>query len=545
MKRRIMKLSLIVSALALLCAPSLRLMAQDTTTQQASADKGAERSGTARHKRYILKDLGTLGGPGSSVGFFAKVLNNQGMVVGNADTSVPDPFAPDCLGPNCFVQHGFKWEHDIKIDLGTLPGGSSSDANYINELGQITGRSQNGLIDSLTGVPETVAVLWKANGEIINLGTLGGNQGLAVGVNDSRQVVGVTTNTVPDPFSLGAVFGTPGFETQTRAFLWQRGVMRDLGTLGGPDAFAQYVNDRGQVAGISYTDSTPTDTTGIPTLHTFIWENGRMTDLGSLGGAFGLVADLNNRGQVVGSMNLVGDESFHPFLWERGRLIDLGTFGGENGEANWMNDAGEVVGYGYFPGDQVRHAFSWRHGVKTDLGPPPGDICTNAFGINSEGQVVGTSGVCQGAVHAVLWENGRAIDLNTVIRANSNLQLVYALSINDRGEIAGLGVPPGVAVQDVESLGHAFLLIPADRDRDDDQDEDTTKADSSQDQQSHEAGQSNTMSPTVPRINTVTGETVAPSRSRQVNEDQIQGNRRGRFLRLPLPIRKNDCPPEW
>ena len=174
MNRRIMKLSLIVSVLALLClAPSLRLMAQDTTTQQVFADKGVESNSTATHRRYILKDLGTLGGPGSSVGFFAKVLNNRGTVVGNADTSTPDPFAPNCLGPNCFVQHGFKWERGIKTDLGTLPGGSSSDANWINELGQITGRSQNGLIDPLTGIPATVAVLWKANGRSSILETWG------------------------------------------------------------------------------------------------------------------------------------------------------------------------------------------------------------------------------------------------------------------------------------------------------------------------------------------------------------------------------------
>jgi probable HAF family extracellular repeat protein len=534
MNKRIMKLSLILPVLALLCGPSLRLMAQDTGSQQVFANKDVESDRATTPRKYILKDLGTLGGPRSGVGFFAKVLNNRGMVVGNADTSIPDPFAPNCLGPNCLVQHGFKWENGIRTDLGTLPGGSSSDANWINELGQITGRSQNGLIDPLTGVPTTVAVLWKANGEIINLGTLGGNQGLAVGVNDSRQVVGVTTNTIPDPFSLGAVFGTPGFETQTRAFLWQRGVMRDLGTLGGPDAFAAYLNERGQVAGFSYTNSTPNDTTGIPTVHPFLWENGRMTDLGSLGGTFSFPNDINNRGQVAGTMNLVGDEFYHPFLWDRGRLIDLGTFGGENGEANWMNDAGEVVGYGYFPGDQVRHAFSWRNGIKTDLGPPPGDICSIAHGINSEGQVVGTSGVCRGALHAVLWENGWPIDLNTAILPNSALQLVRALSINDRGEIAGIGVPPGVSALDVESLGHAFLLVPVDRDRDDDNKEDTAKADSSQDQQSQDTGESNTTSSTTaPRINTVTGETVAPSRARQVNEDQIRYNRPGRFLRLP------------
>ena len=59
-----------------------------------------------------------------------------------------------------------------------------------------------------------------------------------------------------------------------------------------------------------------------------------------------------------------------------------------------------------------------------------------------------------------MWENGEIIDLNTLIPSNSNLQLVFALRITERGEIAGLGVPPGVLVQDTETLGHAFLLIP-------------------------------------------------------------------------------------
>jgi probable HAF family extracellular repeat protein len=202
-----------------------------------------------------------------------------------------------------------------------------------------------------------------------------------------------------------------------------------------------------------------------------------------------------------------------------------------------MNDAGEVVGYAYFPGDAVRHAFVLRHGVKKDLGPPPGDICANAFGINSEGQVVGTSGICHGAVHAVLWEDGAAIDLNAVIPPNSGLQLVYALSINDRGEIAGIGVPPGVAAADVESLGHAFLLIPVEwHDA-----ENTTKADSSLGPQSQEADQNDTEGTTpITQTNAVTGGMAAPPRGRQVNENQISVMRSGRFSRLPSAVRRRD-----
>jgi probable HAF family extracellular repeat protein len=464
MNKRIMKLSLILSALALVClAPSLGFMPQDTGIQPVFANKGTERIRVATHKRYILKDLGTLGGPASGLSFFAKVLNNRGTVVGDADTSTPDPFAPNCLGPNCFVSHGFKWERGIRTDLGTLPGGSSSDVNYINELGQITGRSQTGLIDPLTGMPATAAVFWNANGEIINLGTLGGYQGLAVGINNSGEVIGAATNTTPDDFSFFGIFAGFGSATQTRAFLWKRGVMRDLGTLGGPDAFAAYSNERGQVAGISYTDSTPNDTTGIPTVHIFFWENGIMTDVGSLGGTFGFPNDMNSRGQVIGNMTLLGDESQHPFLWDRGRLIDLGTFGGSNGDASWMNDAGEVVGVADFPGDLLHDAFLWKNGVMMDLGNL-GKTST-AFSINSSGQVVGASRVKPGDIRAFLWEDGGPmIDLNTLIPADSSLQLVRALSINDRGEIAGIGVPPGVPAQDEETNGHAFLLIPIEGD---------------------------------------------------------------------------------
>src|ERR1043166_9288972 len=136
------RLLLITSAVAILW--SLGFIAQDISTERVLAERGSKSNTTAIHRRYILKDLGTLGGPGSGLSFFAKILNNQGTVVGDADTSTPDPFAPNCLGPNCFVSHGSKWEDGIRTDLGALSVGSSSDVNYINELGQMVGRSENG-----------------------------------------------------------------------------------------------------------------------------------------------------------------------------------------------------------------------------------------------------------------------------------------------------------------------------------------------------------------------------------------------------------------
>jgi probable HAF family extracellular repeat protein len=170
---------------------------------------------------------------------------------------------------------------------------------------------------------------------------------------------------------------------------------------------------------------------------------------------------MNNRGQVVGNSNLAGDLTFHPFLWEKGMMKDLRTLGGNNGQANQINDAGDVVGKADLPGSQTHDGFLWRKGKMTDLGTLPGDPCTRANWINEQRQIVGNSGDCTNALHAVLWEDGGpAIDLNTLIPPNSSLQLENALDINERGEIAGLGLPAGCQPVDVDRCGHAFLLIP-------------------------------------------------------------------------------------
>ena len=413
------------------------------STRSAAAEQSTSPS---QSLRYRLIDLGTLGGPNSSETQESPFINNTGMVVGFADTAIPNPDNSEG-----FVFHAFRWRGGPIRDLGTLPGGVNSFAVWSNNAGEVAGLSENGRVDPLLGTPEGRGVLWKKNGQIVNLGTLGGHESLAASINERGQVAGFAANRTPDRFSLF----WPG--TQTRAFLWQKGIMRDLGTLGGPDALLTGgVNNRGQVAGESYTNSEPNPDTGMPTLDPFLWTNGTMVDLGTLGGTVGMATALNNRGQVAGQSNLAGNQTAHPFLWSRGTLTDLGTLGGTFGTAIWMNDAGEVVGGAATTADEASHAFFWRNGEMTDLGTINGDTCSVAHFMNARGQVVGTSGDCGGQFekHGFIWQRGgRMIDLNRFVPAGSDLTVTDGETINDRGEIAGSGMLPNGDF-------HAVVLIP-------------------------------------------------------------------------------------
>lgn len=405
-----------------------------------------------KHHHYQLIDTGTLGGPTSSLGFEGeRDLNNRGVLVSVGDTALPDPYAPNCF-LDCFLAHTVEWQNGVLADFGALPSVNNSGPIWITDGGLIAGLSDNGVIDPLTGFPEFRAVLWQ-DGNIMNLGTLGGNESVAGGVNDRGQVSGCANNGTSDSFNLGCV-GSP---QQGRAFLWRNGVMEDLGTLGGPDSSGGPINERGEVAGWALLNSTPNPTTGIPTQHPFLWQNGIMHDLGTIGGtAVFEVNGLNNHSQVVGGMNVAGDQSFHPFLWDGQSIKDLGTLGGIFGNADWLTEAGAVVGWSTTPGDLAAHAFLWRHGKMADLGVNAGNLCSIAYVINTREQVVGGSDDCSGNNPlAFVWEKGSIADLNGLVVNGVSVQLTVAVGLNEAGEIAAQGV---VSNGDL----HAFLLVPCD-----------------------------------------------------------------------------------
>lgn len=321
-----------------------------------------------QYHHYKLIDMGTFGGPQSYIVDAGipggKFVNSRGVFTGFADSSTPDPFPNFCFNADCFVSPAFRWQNGAMTDLRALHKGVSSASAWISANGRIAGFSQNGELDPLNGFPELRAVLWQNDG-ITDLGTLpeGGYESVANAVNNRGQVVGAALNTIPDPNSLtltlNFVYGT----TQVRAFLWEDGVMQDLGTLGGTDALAALINERGQVMGWSYTSLTKGGVCFPLAIGSFIWEKEKgMRDLGNFGGTCTLAQDLNNRGQIVGYEVPAGKTFFRAFLWEDGSLRELGgSLGGRYTGAFVVNDAGQAAGFGAIAGDTFFHAALWEH----------------------------------------------------------------------------------------------------------------------------------------------------------------------------------------
>ena len=314
--------------------------------------------------RYELIDVGTFGGPHADVVGPARQITADGAVLGIADTRTTDQdFPNDGIG-GPYIFHAFAFRQGRLDDLGALPGNNSSTVFEINRHGLGVGASETGSYDPAPTPRRFTRSLFR-HGTVTDIGTLpGGSEGFAVSVNDRGQVVGLEQHPTlqgpgqPDFFDWGG---------QIRSFVWHDGVMRDLGTPRRSRNRRQHHQRPGQIAGDSYVDGTVNPTTGFPTLHPFIWQHGRMRDLGSLGGARTLSYWMNEHGQVVGKATLPGDQITHPFFWDGHRMRDLGTLGGAYAEADRINDHGVIAGFVRPAGNTTDHTFVWRNGVMTDL----------------------------------------------------------------------------------------------------------------------------------------------------------------------------------
>jgi probable HAF family extracellular repeat protein len=229
---------------------------------------------------------------------------------------------------------------------------------------------------------------------------------------------------------LGDIAGdseTPG--GLQHAYLWHDGFMTDLGTLGTPGSTrsqANGINSRGQVVGWAYLDS--------GTYHAFLYENGVMTDIGT-GTGWSSATDISELGRVVGYYQAGGGSL--PFLRADGATTTLPTLGGTNNGANKINLFGEIVGWSGDAGE-IQRPVVFRGGTVTDFGNL-GGTGGSAWSINDLGDAVGYSFTGDNKQHAILYHGGLLYDLNGLIPAGSDVELVAAAGITDLGRIAASG----------------------------------------------------------------------------------------------------------
>ncbi len=366
--------------------------AGEVVGSQQTAD-GSSRSFLLTQERVLI-DLGTLGGRDC----IASALNDGGQVVGGSGT-VDGSY------------HAFSWTREGgMIDLGTLEKGLTSAATAVNNQGQVVGNAQR-----FTG---THAFLWTQEGGMVDLHSTSGiyDNTYASGVSETGQVIGGV-----DVFS----------DNTRRAFSWtQAGGMIDLGTLGGRDATANAVNNRGQVVGNS--------ARGDSWVHGFLWtREGGIIDLGSLGGLISTASALNDAGQVVGYSRIdTQSDVIHAASWtQQGGLVDLGTLGGPYlpySDARSVNASGQVVGescdYYYF---YSCRAFSWtQQGGMIDLGALT-EWGSWASKVNDGGRVIGGSFVSDGrfpSTHAVLWKTDPLAEIQLLNAEIVNIGLSFGLT---------------------------------------------------------------------------------------------------------------------
>ena len=361
------------------------------------------------------------------------------------------------------------------IELGTL-GGTYSQSYYVNSKGEVSGQAS--LADGTWH-----ATIWE-RGRKRDLGTLGGPDSTVYfgGPNVTGQVAGFAETSTPDPngedFCAFAAQGVPSSGT-CLGFLWQDGWMAPLLTLGGYNSAANAINSRGEVAGnaeTATTDSTcpPYDPANgqyqVLQQEPVVWKDGHIEELPTFGGdPDGIAVAINDRGQVAGESG--GCSTFnvtsgyylspvHALLWDHGNVTNLGSLGGAFGnQAHGINNRGEVVGASDLAGDAVFHGFVWSQSTgMRDVIPLPGDTYSYALAINDAGEVVGLSIDSSFTyLRAFIVMNGVPTDLNTLIPADSPLQLQTACGINFRGEITGL------AVEKSTGQYRGYLAIPVGR----------------------------------------------------------------------------------
>jgi probable HAF family extracellular repeat protein len=206
--------------------------------------------------------------------------------------------------------------------------------------------------------------------------------------------------------------------------MWENGVIRDLGTLGGRSSQAEGIDDQGRIVGASQVASGD--------YHAFVWEDGKMRDLGAMGSHAWAISD----GRIVGERNTTGDlGGARAFVWQDERRTDIEV---EQGSfARDVNARGQIAGTSRVrdfldPENRFRRAFIWEDGAARELGNLGGTF-SESYGINGAGHVVGQATTKEDEITSFFWDG------TTMHRLPSpDESYAQANAINDSDVIVGV-----------------------------------------------------------------------------------------------------------
>lgn len=356
---------------------------------------------------YDAVDLGSLGGNG----VMPAAINDRGQIVGFSLSSNGYP-------------HAFLWQNGSMSDLGTL-GHSASFAQTINEAGEVAGMVQDTL--SLSNINSSnpncrctaEPTIWiNGEGRTLGVASIGAWPG----------AVRIMAN--------GDIAWNFGYYLTEAPFLWSNGDWKPLGSLRpGSGGGIHDVNNRDQIVGASVV--------GYIRLgdirHPFLWENGVMRDLGVLASvpcaddatkdcSWGEAAAINDSGTIVGT-SVANDGAAHFVMWANGTIHDLGIAG--NSASIVINNRGQIAftrnGESFFLSDGNMRALGSLGGA------------TDILGINDAGTVLGVGRLPTGEPHVFVWSQERGmVDLGT---GPDGFHAAWPVAMNAAGDIIGFTSP--------------------------------------------------------------------------------------------------------
>lgn len=349
------------------------------------------------------------------------------------------------------------------IDLGTLPGGSTSHAVALNNRGQVAGW------DGYAGSPFfQVAWIWQ-EGVISALAMpMKGLTSNVRDINDWGQMIGQTKQLIGDHQSsddgslkalhvgqFGTMLGNKG-NAPFLPFLVRDERAEFFGHSEPGRVLLQAINNKGHVLG--WLDTFYQDEPDRPprkTRKSFLWREGQFTEIAAADSGKFQAYGLNDLGQVVGrATSPDGEHGFHAWLWHDGQLTALGTLGGYS-IPQAINASGQIVGVSQSDEDGEEnpvHGFLWENGTMINLDGTSEVQESRPLAINRHGQIVGQSNTEDDQTYGFLWHDGQMHNLNELVAPGSNWDITEAVSINDLCQIACNAQSDGVS--------HALLLTP-------------------------------------------------------------------------------------